>query len=194
MDCGKTGKLIRALRLEQGMTQNQLAEELGLCGKTVSKWERGLGCPDVSVLGPLARVLRVGVEDLLRGQLDQWETIGGNMKKTVYYLCPTCGNLLTASREAAIACCGRRLDPLVPAKPDPEHALSVEAVENEWFLTSAHPMTKDHFLTFAALVTGDRLQLVKLYPEWDLQVRFPRRGHGILLWHCSRHGLFSRLL
>ena len=194
MDCGKTGNLIRALRLEKGMTQNQLAGALGLCGKTVSKWERGLGCPDVSVLGQLARLLGTGVENLLQGQLDASDTRGGNMKKMVFYCCPVCGNLLTAWEEASVSCCGRRLEPLAPAKPDGDHALSIQPVENEWFVTSAHPMAKDHTLTFAALVTGDRLQLVKLYPEWDLQVRFPRRGHGILLWHCSRHGLFSQLL
>lgn len=194
MDCAKTGNLIRALRLERGMTQRQLAEALGLCDKTVSKWERGLGCPDVSVLSRLAQLLGVGLEDLLNGQLPALETIGGNMKKTVYYVCPVCGNLLTASAEASVSCCGRRLEPLKAAKPDPDHQLIIEQVENEWFLTSRHPMTKDHTITFAALVTGDRLQLVKLYPEWDLQVRFPRRGHGILLWHCSRHGLFSQIL
>lgn len=194
MDCAKTGNLIRALRLERGMTQRQLAEALGLCDKTVSKWERGLGCPDVSVLNRLAQLLGVGLEDLLNGQLPALETIGGNMKKTVYYVCPVCGNLLTASAEASVSCCGRRLEPLKAAKPDPDHQLIIEQVENEWFLTSRHPMTKDHTITFAALVTGDRLQLVKLYPEWDLQVRFPRRGHGILLWHCSRHGLFSQIL
>ena len=194
MDCAKTGNLIRVLRLERGMTQRQLAEALGLCDKTVSKWERGLGCPDVSVLSRLAQLLGVGLEDLLNGQLPALETIGGNMKKTVYYVCPVCGNLLTASAEASVSCCGRRLEPLKAAKPDPDHQLIIEQVENEWFLTSRHPMTKDHTITFAALVTGDRLQLVKLYPEWDLQVRFPRRGHGILLWHCSRHGLFSQIL
>ena len=194
MDCAKTGNLIRTLRLERGMTQRQLAEALGLCDKTVSKWERGLGCPDVSVLNRLAQLLGVGLEDLLNGQLPALETIGGNMKKTVYYVCPVCGNLLTASAEASVSCCGRRLEPLKAAKPDPDHQLIIEQVENEWFLTSRHPMTKDHTITFAALVTGDRLQLVKLYPEWDLQVRFPRRGHGILLWHCSRHGLFSQIL
>lgn len=194
MDCAKTGNLIRALRLERGMTQRQLAEALGLCDKTVSKWERGLGCPDVSVLNRLAQLLGVGLEDLLNGQLPALETMGGNMKKTVYYVCPVCGNLLTASAEASVSCCGRRLEPLKAAKPDPDHQLIIEQVENEWFLTSRHPMTKDHTITFAALVTGDRLQLVKLYPEWDLQVRFPRRGHGILLWHCSRHGLFSQIL
>ena len=42
MDCGKVGELIRRLRLEQGLTQRQLAEKLNLSDKTVSKWERGV--------------------------------------------------------------------------------------------------------------------------------------------------------
>ena len=43
---------------------------------------------------------------------------------------------------------------------------------------------------FAALATGERVQLARQYPEWDLQVRFPIRGRGTLLWYCTRHGLF----
>ena len=51
-------------------------------------------------------------------------------------------------------------------------------------------MTRDHFITFAALLTSDCIQLIKQYPEWNLQLRLPRRA-GMLLWHCSEHGLFS---
>ena len=59
MNAEKTGALIRALRTEQGLTQKQLADRLHLSDRTVSKWERGAGCPDVSLLGALARELGV---------------------------------------------------------------------------------------------------------------------------------------
>ena len=62
MDCTKTGNLIRELRLKQNMTQLQLAQQMGISDKTVSKWERGLGCPDVSLLIELAAALKVSVE------------------------------------------------------------------------------------------------------------------------------------
>ena len=56
MDHIKIGKLICALRKEQGMTQLQLAQCLHISDKTVSKWERGLGCPDVSLLSQLSNI------------------------------------------------------------------------------------------------------------------------------------------
>ncbi|WP_415930955.1 hypothetical protein [Zhenpiania hominis] len=51
-------------------------------------------------------------------------------------------------------------------------------------------MTKEHYITFVALLTGDGMMIRKQYPEWDLQVRIPAFGHGKLLWYCSKHGLF----
>ena len=54
MDCGKVGALIGRLRRERGLTQRELAGRLLVSDKAVSKWERGAGCPDVSLLAPLA--------------------------------------------------------------------------------------------------------------------------------------------
>ena len=54
MDCGKVGELIAQVRKERGLTQAALAERLGVTGKAVSKWQRGAGCPDVSLLAQLA--------------------------------------------------------------------------------------------------------------------------------------------
>ena len=47
-----------------------------------------------------------------------------------------------------------------------------------------------HYLSFAALLTGDSVILRKVYPEWDLQLRIPMLAHGTLLWYCTRDGLF----
>ena len=194
MDQEKIGILLRSLRVQKGMTQKELAEKLGLSGKTVSKWECGQGCPDVSVLPELAGILGISMEDLLSGHLPQSERDGGNMKNLKFYVCPVCGNLMTASGSPALSCCGRVLEPLTHQKPDEEHTLNVEMVEDEWFLSSSHPMTKDHSLMFVALVTAERVTLVRQWPEWDFQTRLPRRGHGILYWYCTRHGLFRKLL
>lgn len=92
MDNVKIGNLINKLRKEKGMTQLQLAEKLHISDKTVSKWERGLGCPDVSLLTDLSQVFGVDLEKLLSGQLDANEERGGNMKKLNFYVCPECGN------------------------------------------------------------------------------------------------------
>ena len=91
MDNEKIGALIRRLRREQGLTQRGLAEQLGLSDKAVSKWERGLGCPEVSFLPRLSGIFGVDLERMLRGDLTPNELVGGNMKKLSYYVCPTCG-------------------------------------------------------------------------------------------------------
>ena len=112
------------------------------------------------------------------------------MKNLNFYVCPTCGNLLTSADEAAVSCCGQELSPLKAVKAPEEERLTVELIENDCFITSPHPMTKEHYVSFAALVTGDTLILKRLYPEWDLQTRLPRVGHGKLYWYCVQHGLF----
>ena len=192
MDQVKTGGLIRVLRTQKGLTQKALAEAIGVGDKAVSKWERGLGCPDVSLLPEISRVLGVGLETLLSGSLDANDQERGNMKKLNFYVCPDCGNLITAAAEADLSCCGRTLLPLEPQKP--EEPLSVEKIDDSWFVSSPHPMTKDHYVSFVALLTGDTLFLRRLYPEWDLQTRIPAFGHGILLWYCTQHGLFRQII
>lgn len=68
MDNQKMGQFICALRKEKKMTQKDLATKLNVTDKAVSKWERGLSCPDISLLSSLAGVLGVTVSDLLNGE------------------------------------------------------------------------------------------------------------------------------
>ena len=194
MDAGKIGKLIYELRKEKHMTQRALAERLLVSDKAVSKWERGLGCPDLSLLPGLSAVLEVDLEKLLAGELGENDIIGGNMKKTKFYICPSCGNVVTAMADTAVSCCGKKLQAVEPRKAEGDEKLKVEVIENEYFITADHPMTREHYITFVALLTGDTLVLRKQYPEWDLQTRIPTLAHGRLLWYCSRHGLFYQLL
>ena len=209
MDCGKVGKLIWELRTEKGMTQKALADALHISDRAVSKWERGAGCPDVSLLGELSGVLGVNIEKILSGELEPSLTDGGNMKRIQFYVCPSCGNVLTGTGQADISCCGRRLEPLKAASVGDtsagdtsvddtpagdtsaggEHALCVEEVEDEYFLTTRHTMEKGHHLLFVACVAYDRMLLVRLYPEQSVEVRMPRM-RGDLYVCCSRDGLF----
>ena len=59
------GAMIAALRKEKGMTQLDLAQQLGVTDKAVSKWERELSCPDVNTIPKLAEILGVSVEELM---------------------------------------------------------------------------------------------------------------------------------
>jgi len=69
MDNVKTGALIRKLRKEMGITQLQLAEQLHITDRAVSKWERGICAPDIALLEPLAKILDVSILELIEGQL-----------------------------------------------------------------------------------------------------------------------------
>jgi len=194
MDCNKIGKLIYHLRKEKDMTQKQLADLMNISDKTISKWERGLGCPDVSLLPELSQILGVNIEEILLGKIELNEMIGGNMKKLKFYVCPQCNNFMTATGDAHISCCGKRLEALVAEKANEQHLLNIEPVEDEFYVSYSHEMRKEHYISFVAYVTGDKVFIVKQYPEWNMQFRFHKLGHGKLYWHCSNHGLFYQLI
>ena len=185
-----TGATIKTLRESRNMTQAEVAEKLGVSSKTVSKWETAKGLPDISLLQPLAQVLGISVIELMNGELITNQNISGNMLRCKFYVCPICGNIIHALGNSVISCCGITLPPLEPEEPDDAHTLTIENVEDEHFLTVSHPMTKEHFISFIAFVTSDRVQLVKFYPESDAQTRMQLRGRGYLYYYCNRHGLF----
>ena len=74
------------------------------------------------------------------------------------------------------------------------HKLHLETVDNEYHVTMDHPMTKGHYISFIAYVTSDGAEIVKLYPEQDISVRFRKKGHGILYAYCNRHGMVKALI
>lgn len=71
MNAKQTGNLINLLRTEKNLTQKQLAEMINISDKAVSKWERGDGCPDVSIIPILANALEVDVESIMNGTLSE---------------------------------------------------------------------------------------------------------------------------
>ncbi len=187
-----TGGAIRQLREGRGMTQAELGAQIGVSSKTVSKWETAKGLPDITLLQPLAQALGVSVIELMNGQPIANRNVSANLLRGKFYVCPLCGNILQATGSALVSCCGVTLPPLEAEEADDDHALTIENVEDEHFLTVHHPMTKAHFISFAAFVTCDRVQLVKFYPEGDAQTRMQLRGRGSLYWYCNRHGLFRK--
>jgi len=192
MDSREIGILLARLRAERNMTQREVAERLSVSPQAVSKWERGKGCPDISLLPVLSRTFGVSLARLLEGDLAPYPKESGNMKRVKFYVCPDCGNILTASGGGELHCCGRKLEALKPQKMDEPHTAAVQEIEEDWYITFGHPMHKDHFFRFAAVVTMDKVLLVRLYPEQGGEVRFPQiRGGGKLYLCCSRDGLFE---
>lgn len=189
MDQIKTGGLIRKFRTELGLTQKQLAERINVSDKAVSKWERGNGCPDVSLLSSLAELFGTDVSVLLNGEIDKNESEVGNMKKLRFYVCGECGNIITSTSEAAVTCCGNRLTASEPRRAEESEKLTVGDIGGELFITSPHPMTKEHYISFVAYQNDNTLMMFKQYPEWALQVRLPLFRSGRLVWYCNKCGL-----
>ena len=187
-----TGTTIRNLREDRRMTQAELAETLGVSSKTVSKWETAKGLPDITLLKPLAQALGISVIELMNGEHITNRNVSGNLRRCKFYVCPICGNIIHSTGNAVVSCCGVTLPPLEAEDADDDHAVTVEQVEDEQFVTVRHPMTKEHFISFLAYVTCDRVQLVKLYPEGEAQTRLQMRGPGTLYYYCNRHGLYKK--
>ncbi|MFT4146533.1 MAG: helix-turn-helix transcriptional regulator [Mobilitalea sp.] len=70
MNLQKIGKLISIKRKEQGLTQEKLAEKLGVTNKAVSKWERGICLPDAVLFNPLCQILDISIGELLKGEVN----------------------------------------------------------------------------------------------------------------------------
>ena len=184
-----TAEIIKSLREGKCLTQRELASAVGVTDKAVSKWESGRGLPDISLIDALAQALGVSVAELLTGDVRENANRAGNMMRSKFYVCPICGNVVHAMGEGSFSCCGVQLMPQ-EADEDDAHRVHVERIENDWYLTLDHPMTKQHYLSFAAYVTSDTVSLKKLYPEQSPEVRFPMRGSGLLYVFCNQHGLF----
>ncbi|MDD6158445.1 MAG: helix-turn-helix domain-containing protein [bacterium] len=185
------GDTIRRLREGKKLTQRELAERLCVSDKTVSKWETGRGLPDITILPELGDALGVSVPELLTGQVAVNRNVSANMKRSVFAVCPVCGNVIHAMGEGAFSCCGIRLPMLEEETAEGGHGIVVENVEDELYVHLEHPMEREHYISFLAYVTDSHLQMEKLYPEQGAATRFRRKGPGKLLAFCNRHGLFS---
>ena len=186
-----TSATIKQLRESRNLTQAELAERIGVSSKTISKWETAKGLPDISLLQPLAQALGISVIELMNGEQIINKNTSANMLRCKFHVCPVCGNVIHSTGNSLISCCGITLPELEAEEADLDHTIRIENVEDEHFLTIAHPMTKQHYISFLAYVTSDRMQMVKLYPEGNAETRLQLRGRGLLYWYCNRHGLFK---
>lgn len=189
-----TGKTIKELREKRKMTQKELSEMIGVSDKTVSKWETGKGLPDIGIIEELAKALGGSVAELLTGDLRENENQSANMRRMCFYVCPVCGNIITSVGHGSFSCCGLTLPEAEPEKDNDRHSICVETIDDEYSVTMDHSMEKGHYISFIAYVTSDALDLVKLYPEQGISVRFRKKGHGFLYAYCNRHGMFKTML
>ena len=194
MDKYVTGAVIRKLRENKGLTQDELAERIFVSSKAVSKWETGKGFPDISLLESLAKELGISVIELLSGEDITNRNISSNMIRTKFYVCPVCSNVIHATGEAVISCCGITLPPIEAEQAESDHAIQVDVVEDEYYVSVDHPMKKDHYISFLAAVSDQCVQFVNLYPEGNAEARFKINRVKKIYAYCNRHGLFESVI
>ena len=186
-----TSATIKNLREKRNLTQAELAEKLNVSDKTISKWETAKGYPDISMLEPLADVFGVSVPELLSGNAVQNGNVSANIMRSKFYVCPVCGNSIHSMGEAVIYCHGIPLAPCQAEETDEHHKIFIERVEDDYFVQIEHDMTKQHYISFIAALSADKMQMVKLYPEGNAEARFEMRGVRQILFYCNRDGLFQ---
>ncbi len=186
-----TGAVIKSLREKKNMTQAEFAQRLCVSAKTISKWETAKGYPDISLLEPIASVLGVSVTELISGNAVHNANVSANMLRSLIYVCPVCGNILHSMGESVIQCHGILLTPCQAEENDENHMIFIERVEDEYYVRIEHDMTKQHYITFVAALSADKLQMIKLYPEGNAEARFKINGVRKILFYCNRDGLFS---
>ena len=186
-----TGAVIKELREKNKMTQLQLADKLGVSDKTISKWETGKGYPDITLLEPIAEAFRISVTELISGNTIHNENVSANMLRSKFYVCPICGNVIHTMGEAVVQCHGVALLPGEAEPADEHHKISVERIEDEYFVRIDHDMTKEHYISFIAALSSDEVKMIKLYPEGNAEARFKIKGIKKIFFFCNRDGLYS---
>ena len=186
-----TGAVIKELREKVHFTQAGLAAKLNVSDKTISKWETAKGYPDISLLEPIAKVFGISVTELISGNAVKNVNVSANMLRSKFYVCPVCGNVIHSMGEAVINCHGVLLTPCQPEETDESHMIFVERVEDEYYVRIEHDMTKQHYVSFVAALSADKIQMIKLYPEGNAEARFKINGVKKILFYCNRDGLFS---
>ena len=185
-----TGAVIKRLREEKNMTQQQLADKLSVSAKTISKWETAKGYPDITLLESIANALSVSVTELISGNTIVNSNVSANMLRSHFYVCPVCGNIVHSMGETVIQCHGLQLQQEEAEETDEHHKIFLEQVEDEYYVQIEHDMTKQHYISFIAAVSADRIQMVKLYPQGNAEARFKMNGVKKIYLYCNRSGLF----
>lgn len=128
----------------------------------------------------------------MNGEYIANKNVSANMKKSKFYVCPICGNIIHSVRENIDSCCGIVLHFLEAENEDDNHKINIEKIENEYLVSLNHEMTKQHYISFIAYVTVDRCEIVKLYSEQEAITRFLRRDSGTIYVYCNKDGLIKK--
>ncbi|MDY4831326.1 MAG: helix-turn-helix domain-containing protein [Treponema sp.] len=175
MNAEKTGSLIRSLRIKKGLTQKELAHMICVTDKAVCKWEKGRGCPNITLISQLSKVLEVDIQSILQGYLDKNKKIGENMNHLKFYKCPTCGNLVTSIKSVELSCCGNKLSSVsAQTRSEPEYQPVIQEFDGQYSIKFNHPMTKSDYISQVIVVRYDQIMTVNLYAESEAIITIPQ--------------------
>lgn len=152
----------------------------------------GTGLPDTGILDSIANALSISVSELFSGDIAVNKNLNSNLQNLCFYACPVCKNTVFSMGEGSFLCCGKRLERLCRREDDKSHGIRIEFAENEHYVSLEHEMSKEHYISMLCMVTNDRIQTVKLYPEQGACAVFGKFGHGMIYALCSNHGLFAK--
>ncbi len=138
------GTTIKNIRERKNITQKELAEKLNVSDKTISKWETGKGFPDISLFEPLASELGISVMELMGGKTICNSNKSFYMTKIKFFVCPVCSNIICSTGNALISCCGITLPDLEVEQIDKDHEITIEKIEDEYYVKISHGMIKKH--------------------------------------------------
>lgn len=191
IDRRELGHMIKELREKKGMTQLELASLLNLSDRTISKRETGRGYPDITFLERIAALFPLSLAELLSGAGVNNSNVSCNMLKASFYVFPVCGNTIVSTGEGSFSCHGITLEKPGKNAVDDEQSVSVEVVEDEYFISIPHPMTKDCHISFIAALPSDRVRMVKLYPEGSADARVKMNGVRKIVFCSNTDGLYT---
>lgn len=188
MNPEKTGKIIHDDRIKKGLTQKQLADAIAVTDKAVCKWEKGHGCPDITLLSQLSKVLEIDIQSILQGEVVRDRSIAGNMNRVKFYRCPTCGNLVTSVKAIEISCCGNKLN-FAEARQTTEEKYQpvIREFDGQYTVSFNHPMTKEEYIANIITVQYDKILVINLFAEQEAMVTLPQIG-GLRLFVITNKG------
>ncbi|MCQ2592541.1 MAG: helix-turn-helix domain-containing protein [Treponema sp.] len=192
MNAEKTGAIIKEARIKKGLTQKQLAEAISVTDKAVCKWETGHGCPDITLLSQLSKVLEIDIQSILRGAIVKSPDIAGNMNRVQFYRCPTCGNLVTSVKKIEISCCGNKLVAVEARRSDEKKYIPIiSEFDGQFSVRFDHPMTKEDYIANVITVQYDKIMVINLFAEQEAIVTLPQIGGLRIFLITSKDGLIA---
>ena len=114
--------------------------------------------------------------------------------------CKSCGAMVKVLKDCTcencgIKCCGEEMEILVPNSVEAsleKHIPTYEKVEDEIFVKVNHPMEKEHYIEWVALVKDNKEYIVNLYPEQNAECRFKYIPGSTIYAYCNKHGLWKK--